>query len=60
MKIINLARKAHHLAYDASAKATSGYFKPALLDLVKLRELLNNEPQLEAGGAITPESEDQP
>lgn len=59
MKILDLSRMAQRLTFNAFTLATTGRPELALPHLVKLRELLNNEPQLEAGGALNPESKEQ-
>lgn len=59
MRILHLIHEANHLISLAHGSERNGFQEAALRHLVELRELLNNEPQLEAGGALEVNSEDQ-
>lgn len=51
-----LINEAAMLINEASANQSKGFAVDAMTKLVSLRELLNNQPDLEAGGATeTPE-----
>lgn len=60
MDISELLIEAYKLLDAAQVDDGTGYRNNAIKQLAKLRELLNSQPELEAGGAIERDETSQP